>query len=287
MNDDKDERPEGSTISVRIPEGGRRERPHRSELPKLHGLEPPPEHDLLVLPKTGALPPWKSYRFVVHKQQTYGESGGPVPGTFDAAPETWGVQDIGQRRLYSVARPGEAEGDVDERGPAIAVLPVKPEPGAASVCTCFLLNVNNFNVPNLWTVEEWEDGPGGVDFETPEHPDDLEVLLAAAHGRVLRLQLKGLSKWKPGVVQRFDGGEIEAIDLSREVEVWSQLRNGTVAGTVSYRGKRENRTIPLVNVTSLQPDARIDMHTAPRPSIPPPASVPSEFKAKTLSKEAP
>lgn len=210
-------------------------------------------HDVLVFPRRGAVQPPEYYRFPVVKQA----EGAFDIGQFCDPPERWGLSDIGQRRVWSIAHPHELGADrATRRGPAFAAMPVKPEPGAASYVTCYLINVENIDNPNLWTVEEWNDGPLGPDFRTPQHPESFEVLLAFPWGRVFHLRLEDAelpdtieltvktAGGKPRVV-----GTLEQVKLQQETEVWSQLRSGTVAGRVRWK----QRVVPLVNVTALEP----------------------------------
>ena len=244
----------------------RRERAEVTEAPT-----PNPEHDLLVFPRENILKPWEYYRVPVNKGGT--EEKPNRAGEFELPPEKWDLADHGSRKVVSIARPQDgAKLDAREvqstRGPAIATLPVKPEPSSAFFGTCFLVNADRFDIPNLWTVEEWSDGPGGANFESPQHPDELEVLLAGPQGKVFRLKLRELHKWERGQEVQLEGGrgEVESVDLGLESEIWQQLRNGCVAGQASYEGcgheahRHEahkkgtgRRSIPLVNITALQP----------------------------------
>lgn len=245
--------------------------------PQFLGTRTQAEHDVLVIPRKGAVQRFHSYRFPVHK-----DPGRPDSGQFSDPPEEWSVQDEGQRRLINVAEPPGTRDAEAARGPAIALLPVKPEPGAAFFGTCFLINVNNFVAPSLWTAEEWDDGPGGVDFETLEHPTTYEVLLAVSYGRVLRVRVDCLDRWRPGVVSKLDNGlgEVEAIELGSEMEVWSQLRNGVVAGTVAVRaGGPAKRVIPLVNLTALRPAGPAIPPVQAVAPVPPPSPATPEEKA--------
>jgi hypothetical protein len=70
--------------------------------------------------------------------------------------------------------------------------------------------------------------------------DAFEILLAGPMGRVYYVYKD--KNAQPQVV--------EVQDLSRETEIWYQLRNGLVAGTAPYEGEG-GRVMPLVNVTSL------------------------------------
>jgi hypothetical protein len=252
------------------------------------------DHDVLVFPVAGVLKPWEYFRLPVNKEDPFAEvpssekveevadmpmgaasigtgrdehpdkpQAGSIPvstaqpGEFTAPPEKWDPQDLGARKVLSVAYPGGLR--ESDRGPAFAILPVKPDPGSSSFPTCFVVNVNHLKTPNLWTAEEWNDGPSGPDFATPAHNDDFEVLLAAPRGKVFRLKITGLSDWE-GVCQLPQGrGEIECVQLGNQAEIWAQLRNGCIAGRVAYHetipdNGASRRILPLVNITALTPD---------------------------------
>ncbi|HET9956016.1 MAG TPA: hypothetical protein VFQ61_16030 [Polyangiaceae bacterium] len=242
--------------------------PSRAELPQVVDPKDKLDHDVLVFPRTGVVEEWQYFRIPVVKQARELSDGTTIrAGQFVSAPEKWDLSDHGERRVLSTARP-QHYGNEDERsaarGPAFALLPVKPDPSSASFPTCFLINVQNLDSPNLWTVEEWNDGPGGPDYPTPQHPNEFEALVAGPRGAVFRLKITNVDAWRPGTQPLPNGlGEIEAVDLANESEIWGQLRNGCIAGRALFQdtstNKRENkhrpqkRVIPLVNITALQP----------------------------------
>lgn len=226
------------------------------------GHKPRELHDVLVFPPSdkGKRPEW--YRFEVNRTGTPAQVG-----KFLTAPTEERRLGDGTRRSESIARPDEVKsgGEVfPPRGPALATLPIKPEPGGASGVTCYLLNADNFHAPNFWTVEEWNDGPGGETYQAPVHPNNFEVLLAGPLGKVFQVTIRDVAKWKVGSSQKTtagaatkgdtsaDDGEafIACVDLRHNTEIWTQLRSGCVAGRVLYNSQKE-RVVPLVNVTAL------------------------------------
>jgi hypothetical protein len=249
----------------------RRRPPARAELDPQSVGRDRQHHDVLVFPSSGVVRDWEYFRVPVTKQFRF--NGGEeafAAGEFNTRPEKWDLSDNGQRGVLAVARPQDY-GDPDKvgvpRGAAFATLPIKPDPNSASFPTCFLINVRNLDTPNLWTVEEWNDGPSGPNFPTPEHANEFEVMLAGPRGRVFRLKVRDLDGWTFGTVEFPNKrGEIEAIDLRNESEIWSQLRGGLLAGRVLFqdtseqkrgvKGYRTNkRVVPLVNITALEPSA--------------------------------
>lgn len=232
--------------------------PRRAELPEVASSVK--DHDLLVFPGSKTLNKWEYFRVPVTKQT----STGPTlrrAGEFNDPPEKWDLLDHGERRVLNVATPAPDAANADARGPAFALLPVKPDPGSASFPTCYLINVDQLQNPNLWTVEEWNDGPDGPNFPTPPHPNGFEVLIAGPRGKVFRLLITDLDRWK-NETQPFTYGEVEDVSLKHEPEIWQQLRNGCIAGRVQLnelshelkqKGSAKPRVVPLVNITALDP----------------------------------
>jgi len=215
------------------------------------------DHDVLVLPRKEVLGEWEYFRLPVTKTP----QGSEKPGEFHKSPERWDLEDRGQRKVLNVAHPhheaSTQAAQQEARGPAFAALPIRPDPDAASFPTCFLINVEQLDVPNLWSIEEWDDGPGGQDLPTPDHPTGMEFLLALPQGRVLRLNLKDLASWPKGRIDvktlGSDKIELTDVDLRYESELWSQLRNGTIAGRVTVGSNEQRKTLPMVNLTALLP----------------------------------
>lgn len=255
--------------------------PHEKFYPKRAqigpGLQPVDAefHDVLVIPplrKDGSrvIEREEFYRFPVVKVDQAGrdapQAAGEPPadrrtGTYSDLPEVWSHNDIGQRKVFAIAHPdvmdneGRAHGS---RGPAFAIMPVKPEPGSSSCAFCYLINAQQVLSPNAWTAEEWN-APGGPDFEAEANANktEAEVLLALPRGIVLRLRATNLDNLDAfpsptkiaTVTEHGVTYEIEPIALNNEAEIWSELRNGCIAGRVFHRGRA--RVIPLLNVTSL------------------------------------
>ncbi len=216
-------------------------------------------HDVLVFPPSDERGKREWYRFAVNRAGTPDQVG-----KFLATPTEARRLGDGTRRSESIARPNEvktAGGEaLSPRGPALATLPIKPEPGGASGITCYLLNADNFHAPNFWTVEEWNDGPGGETYQTPVHPNNFEVLLAGPLGKVFQVTIHDVDKWKvgtskkttPDAAAKSEDGEatIGCVELRHNTEIWTQLRSGCIAGRVLVNSPKE-KVIPLVNVTAL------------------------------------
>lgn len=195
------------------------------------------DHDLLFIPREGKL-----QRILVDKRPW--AQGHPVPSTHTGQIETVekpsAPDDAGYRKAMSIAAPG---GDLT-RGPALACMPIRPEP-ATSYYTCFLVDGNNVNFRNPWTSAQWNDEPDpndlaeGVDWGEAS----FEVLLGAGRGRVYHLHVEG---GKP---------QLRQVDLEFEGEIWIQLRSGLVAGRVKYfrHPGGSPKVVPLINVTALNP----------------------------------
>lgn len=220
--------------------------------PKHHEIEPQ-HHDVVIFPIPQAASSTQCYRFPINRESG---SAGTV-GSYTQSPKLRGISDEGQRKALSFMRPShfDEKNDGNRRGPAFAVAAVKAEPSEVGFLTCFLINADYFRQPNHWTVEEWDDTPDGPDYPPKHHPAEIDVLMAAPWGEVLRLKLQmpagGWKGWqetkigKPG--EEF--GSISRVDLKEESEVYYQLRNGCIAGRSWFEA--ENKTIPLVNITAL------------------------------------
>jgi len=129
------------------------------------------------------------------------------------------------------------------RGPALATLPLHPDPTASASCTCYLLNPENVTYETSWTTEEWSDQelqPTDNPIDTADH---FEVLIATPAGKVY-------------LISKEDGAEPSSrlVPLAKEAELWSALRGGTVAGSVRLVSMHDSpRVVPVVNAQSLMP----------------------------------
>lgn len=253
--------------------------------------EPAPieHHDILMIAPKGVHDRLNHYRFPVRKAlDAPGHGGGREPGgampagpdlvgSYTRQPELMDIYDIGQRKSNAIAHPedwGHAEFRATRRGPAVATIPVKPEPGASSCITCYLVNAQNLNYRNAWTAEEWNDIPDGPDLPPAKNVDvdAVEMLVAGPRGLVFHIDLRNLRRWEPGRNARlvvdgiaepdvanatespFDGGSVTCVDLAPQTEVWQQLRGGCVMGRALYDDGGERRVVPLVNITTLTPE---------------------------------
>ncbi len=219
---------------------------------------PRQDHDLLIFPHSTVAAATECYRVPVNRDSAPDEH---PPGSYTQPPRLQRLTDKGQRKALSVMHPelfddrglpGEGVAK-PARGPAFAVAPVKADPAPVSFCTCFLVNAAYFTEPNLWTQEEWVDSPNGPDYPPLLHPEQVEMLIAVPWGEVVKLRLRRElfedDGWRRTQIGGGDQGELERVDLKREPEVWSQLRNGCIAGRSWFEA--EGRAIPLVNITAL------------------------------------
>jgi hypothetical protein len=192
------------------------------------------QHDILFIAKNETL-----YRFPVDRN-----------GTFTRRPSPLSIDDTGYRKTMSVAAPEGS--DKKFHGTAFGVMPNKPDPAVSSM-TCYVTNARNIQIQNDWTSAEWSsepqvDGPddaaAGGRKSSGFGEGDFEVLLAAPDGQVFFVQKKA---GQPAP-------KITDVKVQYEGEIWSQLRNGLIAGTVAYYQHPDgaNRVVPLVNVTSLK-----------------------------------
>ena len=227
-------------------------------------------HDVLVI---GPTKPDELTRVpVVKAEGSIDQWGNPEPaGSYRDPPEIWDAYDYGFRRTMSIAKPQDwcPPSDVP-RGPAFGTLPVKREPASTACVACYLIDARNFTHHNAWTAEEWND-IGSDDLLPASSADDdtLEVLVAGPRGKVFYLDVTlangATNLWDAGDTEAFvssdrgSRGSITCVDLRYEGEIWNQLRNGLVAGSVMTqsvkRPGRDSRTaVPIVNMTSLLPD---------------------------------
>ncbi len=187
-------------------------------------------HDLLVITRASEL-----HRVPVEKT-------GEQAGRYVQPPERRELEAPGVRKVFGIADPtvGAPEPGT-QRGPALSTLPVHTDPAASSYITCYLLNLKNLTYRNPWTVEEWNDAPPDEDQAAVATPSEFELVVGAPDGSA-------------HLIRRRADGEFGAkpLDLARESEVWNQLRNGCVAGSVRVE-EAGGRIVPLVNVASLMP----------------------------------
>lgn len=188
------------------------------------------KHDLLLITPKG-----EYHRFPV-------ETAGDDSGSFVRAPTRPDMAAAGSRKILNLARRGHGD---SRRGPAFALLPVKPEPAGSACGLCYLVNAENLRAHNPWVSAAWNDS-AIADAPASAEADEFEVLIAGPAGKVYHVQ-KHADAEQPSV---------RRVDMSGESEIWSQLRNGCIAGAAEYthHPAREPRVVPLVNVTSLTPD---------------------------------
>jgi hypothetical protein len=185
-------------------------------------------HDAFIIPSNGKLHHFKA------------SMADNNLGEYDSPPEVLERQHTAFRRTMNIARLGDEE---NPRGPALAVLPRKPDPATSQIC-CYLVNSENIRAANAWTIPAWNSEPseedGSLSARQQEQTWPLELLVADASPQVLRVTLTQ------------DGGGIEAavtrVDLSLEGELFNQLRCGLVAGRVRLSSGDE---LPVVNAASL------------------------------------
>ncbi|HYQ01864.1 MAG TPA: hypothetical protein VER96_24495 [Polyangiaceae bacterium] len=205
-------------------------------------------HDIIILPKNAADPATAAaeqavkprvQRFRINREK----------GKYEEKPEDLAASIPGGRKARALGAP-------DERyGPGLVLAPTRPEP-AAQNGTCIIVNQENLRIRNAWTAARLDNEPpapknegvpAAAGPETAE-PDeyklrltavdttvDFELLVASAEGKVFLV-----SNNKP---------PRELADMGREGEIWYQLRNGFIVGSVFCR--ELDKVIPMVNVMSL------------------------------------
>jgi hypothetical protein len=201
-------------------------------------------HDVIILPKVRksgeATSPSRRPVFRFPILRTNDADTNRSAGEYDP-PQKLGPEESGGRKARSLAAPDE------DFGPAFAVAPTRPEP-AAQNGTCIIVNQEHIRVRNVWTAARLSAEPGEAasgPFEPDEYKAELpdldrevgfELLVAANHGIVYHA--------------RGDGAPIPLADLGNESEIWYQLRNGFIAGSVYCRQLK--RVLPMVNVAALK-----------------------------------
>jgi hypothetical protein len=235
------------------------------------GNEPSPFHDVLVIGPRQAQDVDEFFRVPVIKVARPLARGSEREGSYVDPPEKFDLYDYSARRTLAFARPQDwsatdATGALGgPRGPAFGTLPVKREPAATACLTCYLVDAQNFTHVNAWTAEEWNNlGDEDLPAAPSVSDEDFEVLIAGPRGQVFHLHVvladaDADPKWTLGSTVKFpnNAGSLQCLDLRNEMEIWNQLRNGVVAGTVIGSSKKRSsgrsNEIPLVNITSLIP----------------------------------
>jgi hypothetical protein len=203
----------------------------------------PLEHDILVARRH---PTGKQYFKITGVRET-GTGGRPTERAQYTKVEEQLPSDSGYRGVVGFAcaetqRQLGAHADAP-RGPALATLPLHPDPTASASCTCYLLNPENVTYETSWTTEEWSD----QQVQPTDNPivtaDAFELLVAGPAGKVY-------------LISKAEGADPVArpVPIEREPELWSTLRGGTVAGSVRIVSLNDTpRVIPVVNVQALMP----------------------------------
>jgi hypothetical protein len=161
-------------------------------------------------------------------------------GGYTKPPETPAYSDPNLRHIHNVANPGRTEEPPLPRGPVFATLPITDEPTAASFITCYVINPKNLIYRNAYTAEEWF-SPGAKEAPGPTIPDDFDLIVAGPKGRIYLMQVTGNGT-------KSTCRQLQRQELKHEMDLWEQLRNGTVVGRVLFGEK----VVPMVNVTSVQ-----------------------------------
>ncbi|HVV51350.1 MAG TPA: hypothetical protein VHO06_16895 [Polyangia bacterium] len=200
----------------------------KPDSPKTSKPLPDDIHDVVLVPEAGGVE-----RFPVDRKT----------GRYDEPPENFTRDKPGGRKARAVLDP-----DPGIFGPAFAVAPTRPEP-AAQNGTCVLINQHNVQIRNPWTTARLNnEPPAGNELPDPynaplppaDKEDRFEILIAGPCGKVY------LVHKEPGSAPSI--AELENLGL--EGEIWYQLRSGFIAGSIRCF-QRDNRVIPMVNVTSL------------------------------------
>lgn len=187
-------------------------------------------HDVVIVPRNGSV-----HRFPVNRET----------GAYDQSPQEFPRNETGGRKARAVIKPSK------DFGPAFAIAPTRPEP-AAQNGTCVLINQHNVRIRNPWTMARLNNEPA-AGKEAQQDPfqralpardkrDEFDVLLAGPAGRVY------LVRKAAGVAPTIT----ELTNIGVEGEIWYQLRSGFIAGSVHCF--QEGKVIPMVNVTSLEPE---------------------------------
>jgi hypothetical protein len=203
----------------------------------------PLEHDILVARRH---PTGKQY-FKISGVREIGTGGRPTERAQYTKVEEQLPSDGGFRGVvgFACAETQRQQGENAEapRGPALATLPLHPDPTASASCTCYLLNPENVTYETSWTTEEWSD----QQVQPTDNPivtaDVFELLVASPAGKVY-------------LISKVEGAApvSRVVPIDREPELWSTLRGGTVAGSVRVVSLDDHpRVLPVVNVQALMP----------------------------------
>lgn len=196
------------------------------------------QHDVIILPKNAVAPRVGVGHAAVQRFKINRATGRYLP------PEELPAHVSGGRKARSLGAPGEGY------GPGISLAPTRPEP-AAQNGTCIIVNQQHLRICNAWTAARLDNEPPqrptDASATVPDEPDiyreklplrdqksDFEMLVASGQGKVFLVK---------------SNAEPEPLDLTHESEIWYQLRNGFVAGSV-YCEKIKG-VLPMVNVLSL------------------------------------
>jgi hypothetical protein len=168
------------------------------------------------------------------------ETEGVDRGRFVATPKRPELDEDGTRKVLNLARSGDHD---QRRGPAFALLPIKPEPAGSACVACYLINTENLGPSNPWVSAVWSDGAQPIESGSIGS-DDFDLLVASPGGKLYHLSKRG------------DAAPVAAeVELAGEPEIWQQLRNGCIAGSALFEHHPDQsaRVVPLVNVTPLLP----------------------------------
>lgn len=187
-------------------------------------------HDVVIVPRRGGV-----QRFRVDREK----------GVYTEPPQEFARNETGGRKARAVIKPSK------EFGPAFAIAPTRPEP-AAQNGTCVLINQHNVRIRNPWTTARLNNEPASSEAAAPDpfqqplpdrdRSDEFDVLLAGPAGKVYLV--RKLAGAAPTIT--------ELPNVGAEGEIWYQLRSGFIAGSVHCF--QEDKVIPMVNVTSLEPE---------------------------------
>lgn len=223
-----------------------------------------PFHDILLVREefVPGQPGPRLERFAVDK----------VTGTYKNDPDARKRPESPDGEIYratlNIAQVGGRSAGEPRRGPALSTLPLHPSPAASSATSCYLVNPENLSYVTAWTAEEYNDPPGGFDAPGGLGEDTFSVLIASPGGKVYYLEKKAGT----GSIQHdSDDFCLREVDLSKETEIWAQLRGGLVAGRARYCGKHQDQlehapeddVVPLVNIESLTPGDRKESRPYP------------------------
>jgi hypothetical protein len=156
--------------------------------------------------------------------------------------------DPGFRAIIGFACPETQSrgGDLSQelRGPALATVPLHPDPTASASCACYLFNPENVTYETAWTTEEWSDQQLQATDREIKTSDDFELLIAVPDGKVYLVSKKVGEKLPTS----------KEVPVKDEPELWSALRGGTVAGSVMLLSMEGcPKVVPVVNVEALMP----------------------------------